>query len=80
MRKILRIGWLAVLLSACSGDDLMPPPGDVSPPAIGVVVSGAANITRGSTAPVTVTVSRLAYFTGTITHQRWGARYGHGCD
>ncbi len=68
MPKTRVIGLLAVLLAGCGGNDaIMPPPGVGPAPAIGVGVLGAASLPRGSTAELTVTVARLAGFTGAIT-------------
>ena len=68
MRKTLSTGLLALLLSACGGYDtvIIAPPGNLLPPSIGVGVSGAANLTRASTAEVTVTVFRPSGFSGSI--------------
>lgn len=69
MQKILRFGWVALLLPACYGtsDNIVIPPPGVGPlPTIGVLVTGSANITRGSAAQVGVTVSRSATFSGPI--------------
>lgn len=64
---------LLLLVSAC-GDDGDPiglpgigPPPSPSQPTIGLMVSGAVNVPRGSTAQVTVTVSRVTDFNGLVT-------------
>lgn len=59
----------ALLLPACYGASdnvILPPPGVGPLPTIGVLVTGSANITRGSSAQVGVTVSRSATYTGPI--------------
>lgn len=68
MRKILGVGLVAVLLSACGGYDVvMPPVGVVAHEgALGVGVGSAANLTRGSSVQVTVTLARPSGFTGTV--------------
>jgi hypothetical protein len=55
-------GLLVALLAACdtNSGSIMPPPGSVVMPSIGVGVTGGANITRNADSEVTVTVFRLS--------------------